>query len=265
MAQVNITRVGDVPAPTNQVNITRVGDVPEQVTDSNPVPEPAAAITPVEASEEEGTTSEVEEKSYVEDSVFYSNIGKHAESDHGNVPVDTKDAKESNSKIKTKDLGYGHKVKPSEDESGMIHGIKFKNEDGSYTELTEEQKVTILNKDMASELSIARKKGWDSKLKAIGTTWDDLETPYKQALTSLAYNTGGSVAGGEFTAVLKAAKDKDVKEFAKQLRRNDNGKKTAGMDNRVAKELFYSGLIKSFSEVSKELPLGKASVAGIPK
>ncbi len=28
MAQVNITRVGDVPAPTNQVNITRVGDVP---------------------------------------------------------------------------------------------------------------------------------------------------------------------------------------------------------------------------------------------
>ncbi len=245
MAELAIKRVGDAP---KQLNMTRVGDAPQPAA-------PAPAV--------EGTVEDA--KVFVEDSVFYSDIGKHAESDHGNVPVDTKDAKEADSKTKTKDLGYGHKVKPDEDTSGMIHGIKFKNDDGSYIELTEEQKVTILNKDMEAELSIARKKGWDTKLKAIGTTWDDLETPYKQSLTSLAYNTGGSVAGGEFTAVLKAAKDGDVKEFAKQLRRNDNGKKTAGMDNRVAKELYYSGLIKSFSEVSKELPLGKASVAGIPK
>jgi len=211
--------------------------------------------------------STVAAPSTVTDDVFYLNIGKHAESDHGDTPIDTHDAREKDLSVKSKDVGYGHKVKASEDKSGFIHGVRFKNEDGTYIPLTAENKVTILKGDMAAELSLARNlpDGWDTKLKALGIKWDDLETPYKQALTSLAYNTGGSVAGEEFTAVLKAAKDLDVKEFAKQLRRNDNKKKTAGMDNRVAKELYYSGLIKNFSEVSDVLPLGSADVSGVPK
>jgi len=185
--------------------------------------------------------STVAAPSTVTDDVFYLNIGKHAESDHGDTPIDTHDAREKDLTVKSKDVGYGHKVKASEDKAGVIHGVKFKNEDGTYIPLTEENKATILKGDMAAELSLARKKGWDTKLKALGVKWDDLETPYKQALTSLAYNTGGSVAGDQFPAVLKAAKDLALKKFAKQLRRNDNKKKTAGMDKRVAKELYYYG------------------------
>jgi len=231
-------------------------------------PQPVGELTVVGDVQPKGRLSVVEEQSppsYVTDDVFYLNIGKHAESDHGDTPIDTHDAGEKDLLVKSKDVGYGHKVKASEDKTGVIHGVKFKNEDGTYIPLTEENKVTILKGDMAAELSLARKKGWDTKLKALGAKWDDLEAPYKQALTSLAYNTGGSVAGNEFTAVLKAAKNLDVKEFAKQLRRNDNKKKTSGMDNRVAKELYYSGLIKNFSEVSDMLPLGSADGSGVPR
>ena len=233
-------------------------------------PQPVGALTVVDEAQPVGKLTPVEEQpapSTVTDDVFYLNIGKHAESDHGDTPIDTHDAREKDLSVKSKDVGYGHKVKASEDKSGFIHGVRFKNEDGTYIPLTAENKVTILKGDMAAELSLARNlpDGWDTKLKALGIKWDDLETPYKQALTSLAYNTGGSVAGEEFTAVLKAAKDLDVKEFAKQLRRNDNKKKTAGMDNRVAKELYYSGLIKNFSEVSDVLPLGSADVSGVPE
>jgi GH24 family phage-related lysozyme (muramidase) len=188
----------------------------------------------------------------------------------GEVPVATPKLKKVGEvpavtvEVKSKDVGYGHKVTSDEDTAGTIHGVKFKNEDGTYISLTADNKATILEADMEEKVGVARKKGWDAELKKLGVTWDDIDSGYQQALTSLAYNIGGSGAA-KFKSVIKAANDKDVKAFAKELRRNDAGKKTAGMDNRVAKELFYSGLIKNFSEVSAELPLGSADVAGIPK
>lgn len=217
-------------------------------------------FSPIDASISEKTTK------------FYLDIGQKAESDHGSVPKPTKDKREKNipEAQRSKDVGFGHKVKDSEDASGMIHGIKFKNDDGTYIALTQEQKVEILNKDMAYELSLARKdsngkEGWDSKLKKLGITWDDLDYKYQNALTSLAYNVGGIKAGTGWTKVLQAAKDGDVKEFAKQMRRKDSGSFTSGMDNRVAKELYYAGIISSLDEVSSVLPKADYKVAGIPK
>ena len=218
------------------------------------------------------TFSPIEEAIKQRTKEFYLNIGKKAESDHGSVPKPTKDKAEANipEAERSKDVGFGHKVKPAEDASGMIHGIKFKNEDGTYIELTDEQKIEILNKDMAYELSLARKdnnaeEGWDSKLEKIGITWDELDYKYQNALTSLAYNVGGIKAGNSWTKVLQAAKDRDVVEFAKQMRRKDSGEFTAGMDNRVAKELYYAGIISSLEEVSSVLPKANYRVAGIPK
>jgi hypothetical protein len=202
---------------------------------------------------------------------FYLNIGEQAESDHGSVPVATKDAREKDLPVdqRSKDIGFGHKIKASEEASGMIHGIQFKNEDGTYIELTEDQKVEILNKDMAAELSLARagsggKKGWDAKLKDLGITWDDLDYKYQNVLTSLAYNVGGGKAGTGWTAVLTAAKNQDPVAFAEELRRKDAGNNTAGMDNRVLKELFYAGIISGRDEVSSVLPLGDRR-SGVPK
>jgi len=37
------------------------------------------------------------------------------------------------------------------------------------------------------------------------------------------------------------------------------------MDNRVAKELYYAGLISNLSDVSDQLPLANAAQAGIPE
>ena len=145
----------------------------------------------------------------------------------------------------------------------MIHGIPFVDSAGNYLKLTEEQKQTILNADMQAESTLARKV-WDKKLEAQGSSWDELDIGYQQSLNSLAFNIGGSKAGKQYSAVLTAAINKDVKEFAKQLRRQDSGKHTAGMDNRVLKELFYAKLIKSASEVSDVLPLANARQAGVP-
>ena len=200
---------------------------------------------------------------------FYEDIGKKAESDHGSTPVPTKDARETkeyidgklnpnyiaNPEDRSKDVGYGHKVTAAEEASGKIRGVTFKNEDGTYKDLTEEDKVTILNADMQAHTKAARDAGWDTKLANIGTSWNQLDPSYQRALTSLAYNVGGRKAGEQWTAVLRAAKDRDVTEFARQLRRKDAGRYTAGMDNRVMKELKFAGLIDKRRDVSSVLPL----------
>ena len=242
----NLKRVGDVP-PAPSGGLTRVGDAPASAPKLKKIGEvPVATPKLKKIGEVPATTVETSTNQ------FYLDIGKYAESDHGDTPVDTKDAREKDKEVKSKDVGYGHKVTSDEGTAG------------TYISLTADNKATILKADMAEKVGVARKKGWDAELKKLGVTWDDIDSGYQQALTSLAYNIGGSGAA-KFKSVIKAANDKDVKAFAKELRRNDAGKKTAGMDNRVAKEMFYSGLIKNFSEVSAELPLGSADVAGIPK
>lgn len=203
-----------------------------------------------------------------ESTSFYMDIGEYGETDHGSVPQPTKDAREANlpEEKRTKDIGYGHKIfkGSEEDVSGMIHGIKFKNADGTYRPLSKEEKATILKADMAKHQNMARKAGWDAKLAKLGTSWDELDEPYRDVLTSLAFNVGGAKAGKGWTAVLKAAKDKDIETFAKEIRRKDAGKNTAGMDNRAAKELYYAGLIEGLSEVKDVLPLADHR-SGVPK
>ena len=227
---------------------------------------PAYIFNPIEESIKEKTGE------------FYLNIGKKAEGDHGSTPVPTKDAKETkrlidgrpnpdyvaNEADRSKDIGFGHKVKDSENASNKIHGIPFKNNDGTYITLTDAQKVSILNADMKAEIALARSSGWDKKLKALGISWEDLDYKYQNALTSLAYNTGGVKAGRQWTAVLAAAKNEDVDSFATEMRRTDAGNNTAGMDNRVIKELYYAGIVDNRSQVSSALPLATAS-SGIAK
>jgi GH24 family phage-related lysozyme (muramidase) len=199
---------------------------------------------------------------------FYTKIAEKAETDHGSTPVITNDAGEASKPDadKSRDIGYGHKITATENTSGKIHGIPFKDlKTGNFISLTNKDKVAIYNADMEMHTKEARNKGWDTKLANINTSWDKLDTKYTRVLSSLAFNVGGHKAGPQWTAVLKAAKDKDVTEFAKQLRREDNGKYTSGTDNRVAKELYYSKLIDKLSDVSSVIPKANATVAGIPK
>lgn len=198
---------------------------------------------------------------------FFLDIGVHGESDHGGVPEVTNDAREANLPLsqRTRDIAFGHKITTDEMASGLIHGVRFRNEDGTFRELTEEDKTTILMADMNYHADRARVSGWDTKLENIGSSWEALEEPYRNALTSLAYNVGGDKAGRTWTNVLTAARDQNVQSFALGLRRKDAGRNTAGMDNRVAKELYYSGLISSLSEVADQLPLANAAQAGIPE
>ena len=199
---------------------------------------------------------------------FINDIGTHAENDHGDTPVLTADAREANlpDNRKSLDIGYGHKIKrgSKEDTSGMIYGIKYKNADGSYIPLTEVQKRDILKKDYDKNAELALKKGWNRKLKEKGTSWDNLDYKYKNVLSSLAFNVGGRKAGEDWTEVLQAAKDKDAVAFARELRRMDAGEYTAGMDNRVMKELYYAGIIENRSEVASVLPEADAR-SGVPR
>jgi len=188
----------------------------------------------------------MEEQAALQDS-FFKNISTIAESDHGSIPKATNDEGDN----VTLDIGYGHKITNTEKALKEIHGIPYIDKAGKYIPITQEQKNTIFQKDMEMHLIEARKAGWDKKLKAIGTRWEDLDIKYKLPLMSLAYNLGGANAGKQYTKVLQAAKETNLIEFARQLRRTSGYKENGvvkkgynkGMDNRAVRELMYSGLI----------------------
>ena len=224
-----------------------------------PVRTPAPTMRPVPpTSNIVNFQGEVDTTSNIEDQ-FYSGI-KLAEGTHGKTeagfytPVDTNDTREKDYKVKSKDVGYGHKIKASETAAKQIYGIPFINAAGDFIPLTEAQVETIYREDMRVNLELARKSGWDKKLKDIGTTWEALPRQYKLALMSLAYNVGGTTAGKQWTEVLLAAKNKEVVDFAYELRREDAGEKTEGTDNRVIRELKAARLISNSSEVTSVLP-----------
>ncbi|MCS5594673.1 MAG: hypothetical protein NZ730_09040 [Porticoccaceae bacterium] len=207
---------------------------------------------------------------------FYGKIAKQAEGFHGSTSIATHDAREKHitESNRSRDIGYGHKLTSKERKSGLIYGIPHK--EG----IDEEQALEIFSKDMGYHTNLARQdgmhdtdndgkgdkpyKGWDSKLKSLGMGWDDLDTEWQLPLESLSYNVGGYKAGSQWTNVFKAVQTKDVQGFAAGLRRQDNGKNTTGMDNRVLKEMYFSGLIESASEVMDVLPLADPELAGIP-
>ena len=205
----------------------------------------------------------------LQDESFNLALGENMETWHSATPQPTNDASESDKpeKKRSKDVAYGHKVTDAEEESGFIHGIPFK-ENGQYIEISREDGMKILRADLEKNLKIARTAttgGWDKKLKErYNTTWEELDPRYRRALASLAFNVGGAKAAAEWTEVLRAAKEQNLSQFAWHLRRQDRKKNTAGMDNRVAKELYYSGLITSLADVKNKLPLANAEVAGIP-
>jgi hypothetical protein len=172
------------------------------------------------------------------------------EGDHGDTPVPTNDAGEKTLDLseRSKDIGFGHKITEKETREGAIYGIPFIDPDGNYIPLTQEQKKTIQQKDMQKHLALARKNGWDSKLKKRGLSWDSLDEAYQLALQDLAYNVGGPDAGEDWTDIFDAIENQDTEDFVRQLRRQDAGENTAGMDNRVAKVAYALGLISNLEE-----------------
>ena len=194
---------------------------------------------------------------------FYTFQGEMMETDHGNTPVETNDSSEEGKTDKSLDIGYGHKIQQKELDSGEIYGIKFIDDEGKYIPITQEQKEFIQQKDNEVSVNIARKEGWDEKLKKQGLSWDGIEEKYKLALEDLAYNVGGAKAADEWTAIFKDIKNNDLKSFVGNLRRKDNSKYTAGMDNRAAKAAYAAGLIKNLKE-AKEYGLILANTTDIP-
>ena len=194
---------------------------------------------------------------------FYTFQGEMMETDHGNTPVETNDSSEEGKTDKSLDIGYGHKIQQKELDSGEIYGIKFIDDEGKYIPITQEQKEFIQQKDNEVSVNIARKEGWDEKLKKQGLSWDGIDEKYKLALEDLAYNVGGAKAASEWTAIFKDVKNNDVKGFVGNLRRKDNSKYTAGMDNRAAKAAYAAGLIKNLKE-AKEYGLILANTTEIP-
>lgn len=243
------------PAPEPEVEAVEEEEAPAPATGGLMSPEPEA-----QAEEEEAPATTEEEETTFAQSV------SDFEGDHGDTPVATADAREAHlpAAQRSKDVGYGHKVTAAEERAGTIHGIRFKNEQGQYVALTDAQKMTILEADMAAQVGFARTSGWDTKLTNINSSWDALDDDYKDVLTSLAFNVGGNKAGRQWTLVLTAARDKNIVNFARHIRRKDNGRNTAGMDNRAMKELFAAGLISNRSDVSSVLPLANAS-SGVPE
>ena len=180
-------------------------------------------------------------------------VQRAIEGDHGDIPVPTNDASEKPlaPSQRSLDIGYGHKVTPEEIKTGVIHGITFIDSGGNYIPLDEKQKETIQQQDMREHLALARSSGWDIELKQRGSSWDSLDEAHKLALEDLAYNVGGKKAGNQWKKIFDAIVNQDTEDFVRQLRRQDAGKETAGMDNRVARVAYTLGLINNLKEAHK--------------
>ena len=196
---------------------------------------------------------------------FYK-VMRSSEGDHGSIPVPTNDDAESDlaEKDRSLDVGYGHKVKKSEQASGTIHGIPFKNlKTGAYIPLTDSQKLTIQKKDIEANVKLARKKGWDSKLKSRGMSYESLSEPFRLVLEDIAYTVGGERAGLKWDKIFDSMKSGNKQEVVGHLRRTDNEKNTPGMDNRAAKSAYAAGLINTLQE-AKDAGLSLADTKEIP-
>ena len=193
----------------------------------------------------------VEEVSDISPREFFEEQQYSWEGDHGSIPMPTNDAREQNLSIeeRTKDIAYGHKITVKEMEAGLIHGIPFINkETGEFIELTTEDKRFIKEQDILQNVNLALSSGWNTKLQEKGLSWDTMPDKYKLPLEDLAYNVGGKKAGESWTKIFDDVQNDNVAGFVKNLRRQDAGQNTAGMDNRVAKAAAASGLITSYQQ-----------------
>lgn len=213
---------------------------------------------------------------------FFRQVAEDAEGFHGNTPQVSNDDLDAQTGQTTYDIGYGHKITPAEFASGEIHGVQFIDSDGNYIPLTDEQIDQITTADFRMHEERA-KNTWRPIFEEMSTpertyTWDSLDTPYQNVLTSLHYNVRRP---GQFRQVVREAirasevvndgtpegiarEREAVRRFAEQLRRKNAGVNTAGMDNRVVKELYFAGLIDSHADVSSVLNLANPEQTGIP-
>ena len=204
---------------------------------------------------------------------FVKNL-KGREGDHGNIPMPTNDEREKHlpKNERSLDIGYGHKIKPNELETGEIYGIKFKDSNGDYIPLTEKDKVFILEQDISFEINSALELGWNKKLKDRDLVWEELPTKYKYPLIDLAFNVGFEGAQS-WNAIFDDVKNNDDKLFVKNLRRQNAGKWDNGLDNRVAKVAYAVGLVDSLKQAKEyglkladtnDIPLGKKDYTPVP-
>ena len=268
-----------------QVLTTEIGDDDTGQKDLYESADAAASAVTDSVNEESSVTTETEKRSGVEDEQvearsllgkiqgpsqlavgFYELLRSSFEGDHGSIPKPTNDSTEGNVSEgkRSLDIGYGHKLKKSELDSGTIYGIPFQNlKTGEYIPLTDSEKRKIQKKDIEANVNLARKTGWDSTLKSIGMSYESLSEPHRLVLSDLAYNVGGKTAGSEWKGIFSAMKAGNTKQIVGHLRRKDNEKNTPGMDNRAAKAAYAAGLIKTLQE-AKDAGLVLANTKEIP-
>jgi len=204
---------------------------------------------------------------------FVKNL-KDREGDHGNIPMPTNDEREKHlpKNERSLDVGYGHKIKQNELETGEIHGIKFKDSNGDYIPLTEKDKIFILEQDISFEINNALELGWNKKLNDRDLVWEELPTKYKYPLIDLAFNVGFEGAQS-WNDVFDDVKNNDDKLFVKNLRRQNDGEWDNGLDNRVAKVAYAVGLVDSLKQAKEyglkladtnDIPLGKKDYTPVP-
>jgi hypothetical protein len=148
-------------------------------------------------------------------------------------------------------IGYGHKVQTPEWTSGLIYGVKFR-ENGNYVRVSDADIEAIFVKDREKAQALAKTRV-NEKLaeKGYNLRWDSLELKYKLAFEELMFNVGSGTFQ-QWNKVYVELNDGDDRGFVKELRRKATIDGVKGyydsIDRRVAKVVHSLGFTNSVDE-----------------
>tara|TARA_R110002074_G_scaffold326074_2_gene496349 strand:- start:403 stop:1467 length:1065 start_codon:yes stop_codon:yes gene_type:complete len=123
---------------------------------------------------------------------------------------------------KTYDIGYGHKLTPEEYKSGLVYGIKVKDDKGEFITISKENALKILNEDIKEKARITKIE-YENKT---GKKFSDLSKTIQELLVESTFN---GLSPKNAPGLTTAASKNDIKGIVDNMTDRYTGPK----DNRV--------------------------------
>ena len=123
---------------------------------------------------------------------------------------------------KTYDIGHGHKLTPEEFKSGLVYGIRIKDDEGNFIPISESDSLKILHEDI-------KEKGRITKIEYENITNKKFSDLSKVVQDLLVESTFNGLSPNDALGLVTAASKNDIKDIIKNMTDRFTGPK----ENRV--------------------------------